>query len=318
VTAAVDVVVVAYRNHDTIDGCLATARAVAAGTGGQVVVIDHGDGRDAARGVAVGATTATDATNPGFGAGQNRGVALTRSDTVLLLNPDAEVDPRAVAAGAQLLHARPDVAAVQGAVVSSPTGGPERSQGRELGPVHLMGRALGLRVLLSCAGVRAVARRLPAVADHVDRRPATVTEVDSLAATALLLRRAAFSAVGGFDESYFLYGEDLDLARRLRAAGWRLLAVPDTWAVHRGGASAAGAWEREVQWWAGTMAFCARWWAPGAWTAALAAALVRWARLAAARPPRAALAWRLMVVAPWRRRGRGPSVCRPEPGSQRW
>src|SRR5262249_49586188 len=42
----------------------------------------------------------------------------------------------------------------------------------------------------------------------------------------VLLRRAAFDAVGGFDPAYFLYGEDVDLSWRLRAAGWRLRYVP--------------------------------------------------------------------------------------------
>ena len=64
----------------------------------------------------------------------------------------------------------------------------------------------------------------------------------------------------GFDERYFLYGEDLDLCRRLRDAGWRLVATPETWAVHQSGASATTTWDRELSWWEGTLLFAHTHW----------------------------------------------------------
>src|SRR5205085_7351789 len=130
------------------------------------------------------------------------------------LNPDAMVEGDAVAKGVRLLKRRGDVAAVQGVILNATTGGPERSHGRALGPIHLVGRAFGLRRVLTWRGARAVARHLPIVTDHVERTPESETVTASLAATAVLVRRAAFDAVGGFDERYFLYGEDVDLCRR--------------------------------------------------------------------------------------------------------
>jgi N-acetylglucosaminyl-diphospho-decaprenol L-rhamnosyltransferase len=60
-------------------------------------------------------------------------------------------------------------------------------------------------------------------------------------------RRDAFERAGGLDERIFMYGEDLDLALRLRAAGWRSVAVPDAVAVHEGGATVGkrSRWQRE-------------------------------------------------------------------------
>ncbi len=55
-------------------------------------------------------------------------------------------------------------------------------------------------------------------------------------AACVLVRRAAFEAVGGFDEGYFLYFEDVDLCLRLRRLGWRLAVVQDAVAFHAGGA----------------------------------------------------------------------------------
>lgn len=212
----VDVVIVAYRSRDVIEDCLHAALAIP--RLGVIVVVDHGQDGVAAVARQLGATVLEDPSNPGFAAGQNRGVAMTQAPFVLLLNPDAVIRPAGVQVGAEFLELAEDVAAVQGVIVTS-RGGAERSQGAELGPVHLLGRAVGARRLLRMGLARHVARRVRAVADHVDRVPDEPRDVEALAATAVLLRRAAFDAVGGFDTSYFLYGEDLDLCRRLRLAG---------------------------------------------------------------------------------------------------
>src|SRR5262249_13748854 len=54
---------------------------------------------------------------------------------------------------------------------------------------------------------------------------------------AVTIRREAFDAVGGFDESFFLYFEEMDLCHRLKAVGWQIHFAPVTMVVHAGGAS---------------------------------------------------------------------------------
>ena len=288
---SVDVVVVAYRSRALLERLLPEVRRI---TTGRVVVVDNGDDGSGDRAEELGATAVLRPDNPGFGAGQNAGLAETSSPLVLLLNPDAIPDPDGLAAGVAHLEAHADVAAVQGAVVHAGSGAAERSHGRELGPVHLLGRALGLRRAAGLGPVRALARRT-SLGDYIDRAVSAPVDVESLAATVVLVRRAAVDQVGGFDEGYFLYGEDLDLCRRLRAAGWRLVALPDTFAVHEGGASSESWRRRELEWWRGTMRFAARWWGAGAWSGALAAATVRWVGLAVLRPRGAGEAWRATV-----------------------
>ncbi|MBW3609647.1 MAG: zinc-dependent metalloprotease, partial [Actinobacteria bacterium] len=136
---------------------------------------------------------------------------------------------------------RPDVAAVQGVIVNRHTGLPERSQGVEIRPAHLLGRALGGRRLLRCGVVRSLMRRSATLADHVERVPRGPVEVESLAATAVLIRRSAFEEVGGFDPSFFLYGEDLDLCHRARTAGYEVWFVATPPIVHLGGATRTAA-----------------------------------------------------------------------------
>jgi N-acetylglucosaminyl-diphospho-decaprenol L-rhamnosyltransferase len=298
--SAIDVVVVAYGSGEAIATCLDGARAIEGV--GQIVVVDHGT--DGAGDVAetMGARVLRDPANPGFGTGQNRGVAATSAPYVLLLNPDAVPVPDGIAAGLALMEQDDQVAAVQGVITNRTTGAPERSSGRELGPVHLLGRALGLRRLLAWSVVRATARRIRVLADHVDRVPDEPRPVASLAATAVLIRRSAFVAVNGFDVSYFLYGEDLDLCRRLRRDGWTLVGMPCTFALHEGGASAASSAERELTWWRGTMHFAARWWSAAAWLPALLAAAIAWLRVSIRHPSLAVRAWRALLWEPFQDR----------------
>jgi N-acetylglucosaminyl-diphospho-decaprenol L-rhamnosyltransferase len=65
-------------------------------------------------------------------------------------------------------------------------------------------------------------------------------------AGALLVRRAAWQNVGGFDEQFFLYWEDVDLGRRLKTAGWEIMVLPRPGVIHRRGASLSSGAERRA------------------------------------------------------------------------
>ncbi len=255
-----DIVIVAYGEPEEIDAGLRALNdpdRVAS-----VTVVDNGDGRSAACAERHGAVGIHLPANPGFGAAVNRGAAGGHAECLLVLNPDARLTDTAIASGIRRLGRDPEIGAVQGAIVNAVTGTEERSAGRELGVAHLVGRLLHARALLRFSPVRTLAARVPLLADHARRRPEQDTAVETLAATAVLIRRTAFEAVGGFDERFFLYGEDLDLCRRLRAAGWKLVTTPEVAAIHRSGGSSASTWDRELRWWQGTLVFARRTW-PG-------------------------------------------------------
>jgi GT2 family glycosyltransferase len=279
-----DVVIVAYRSEADIEGCLGALSSepdVAS-----VTVVDNGDGESADLAELFGAHAIHAPENPGFGAAVNRGANAGTSEAILVLNPDARLQRGALATGLARLERDPMIGAVQGAIVNEASGNEERSAGRELGLVHLLGRALGLRMLLRFRLVRSLGRRSAILVDHVDRRPKTARAVDTLAATAIVFRRSAFAEVSGFDERYFLYGEDLDLCRRLRDADWRLVAAPETWAIHRSGGSASTTWDRELSWWEGTMQFARDHWSSPRRAAAAAIGLLEAAILIVRAPAR--------------------------------
>jgi GT2 family glycosyltransferase len=153
------------------------------------------------------------ATNRGFGGGCNLGFAATDAPHVLFLNPDAVPEPGAIAALAAAVERDPGIAAV-GARLVDPRGETRAAAaGAEPGLRSVAGHFL-LLSRLPLAGRLFPPLQLP---DGSRRAP-----VDWVSAGAMLVRREAFEAIGGFDERFFLYMEDVDLCRRLREAGFRV------------------------------------------------------------------------------------------------
>jgi GT2 family glycosyltransferase len=152
--------------------------------------------------------------NLGFGPALNRAIDEHRADPLILLNNDAEAEPRFVEA--MLDAAAEGVRAVAGVLLQ------ERAPGT-----------------IDSAGV--VADRTLMGFDYLHGEPAAAaaTAADPLGPTggAALYDRAAFEAVGGFDERIFLYYEDLDLALRLAAVGARCRLAPGARALHAYSAS---------------------------------------------------------------------------------
>jgi GT2 family glycosyltransferase len=280
--SGLDVVVVAYESAATIDPCLFELLRIPGIV--QVVVVDHGSDATSDLAERPGVSVVRDAANPGFGAGQNRGRSMTGAPYLLMCNPDAVVDPQAIADGVAAMSTQPDLAALQGVVVERDRPFDQRSSWQSVGPAHLWARILRIGALVRSRPVRGLAGRL-GLTPHPPTAP---HDVEALAAIVLLARRQALEEVHGFDPGYFLYWEDLDLSKRLRDAGWRLQVTPERWAVHVGGASSSDPFEREHQWWRGCMRYAALWYTTLQWWAALGAATVQWCTMAIARPSRAA------------------------------
>lgn len=182
-----------------------------------VVVVDNGsaDGTgEMVRGEFPEATLLELGQNLGFGAALNRAVAEHPGDPAILLNDDAEAEPRFAEA---LLDAAAEGAeCVAGVLVQEAAPG-----------------------LIDSAGI--VADRTLMGFDYLHGEPleAAATAPDPLGPTggAALYRLDTFRAAGGFDERIFLYYEDLDLALRLRATGARCRLAPGARAVHAYSAS---------------------------------------------------------------------------------
>jgi N-acetylglucosaminyl-diphospho-decaprenol L-rhamnosyltransferase len=228
--AAGEVPAVVVVSHDTRAealACLASARAAGAH---ELVLVDSGSRDATAQAVRRDHpdVVVLELVNVGFGRAANAGVARTTRPTVVVANADVRFDRDAL----RVLHARltgdPELGAV-GPGVTYPDGAPQASARRLPGPGTAVGHALLSRVWARNPFTRRYRQ--------LDADPSVARDVDWLSGCVLALRREAFDAVDGFDPAYFLYVEDVDLAVRLRDAGWRLRFDPAASVVHRVGAS---------------------------------------------------------------------------------
>ena len=151
----------------------------------------------------------------GYAANLNRGLARTRGDAMLAANPDAVPEPGAVAALRDFMQAHPRCG-VAGPGMVYPDGRPQPSRRRFPTVTGTVVRRTPLRKLLR-------QRRHY----HLDEpQPTEPVQCDWMLGGFLLLRRSMLEELGGFDEGFRLYGEDIDLQYRAMRAGWERWYVP--------------------------------------------------------------------------------------------
>ncbi|MHB1618048.1 MAG: glycosyltransferase family 2 protein [Metallibacterium sp.] len=168
--------------------------------------------------------------NLGFGAAMNRGAAVARGDWLLLLNPDCLLAADSVS---RLLDAAQG-GALAGAIVCDAQGRPDPAAWRRAPTLR--------RVLCMMSGLARHESRWPALAgvNRRDALPDATVAVEALSGALMLLPRAVFARVGGFDEGYFLHFEDLDLCTRARATGTPLRLAGAVRVLHAKGGSSGG------------------------------------------------------------------------------
>jgi GT2 family glycosyltransferase len=159
--------------------------------------------------------------NIGFAAGNNLGITNAGSEFVALLNPDAFPEPDWLGNLLKAARANPQCAAFGGVQLLDATSEILDGLGDTYHPSGVFRR-------------EGHGRRRDEYSELHSR------EIFSPCAAAALYRRDALEAVGGFDEDFFCYGEDVDLGFRLRLAGWPSMLVPDAVVRHVGSASSGG------------------------------------------------------------------------------
>jgi N-acetylglucosaminyl-diphospho-decaprenol L-rhamnosyltransferase len=225
----ISAVVVSYNTRGDLLRCLEALLAPAPPTL-DVIVVDNASSDGSAEAVRArfpAVHVIANTANLGFSKANNIGLRAAAGEYALLLNSDCEVRPGAVAALAAVLDAHPKVALAGPRHVGT-DGHPQVSFGPNLTPVAEWRQG---RLVRGVKAGRAEALREAAALS------ASESEPDWLSASCLLARRAALDAVGGFDELFFLYEEDVDLCLRLRRAGWRIVFTPTAEVVHHLGRS---------------------------------------------------------------------------------
>jgi N-acetylglucosaminyl-diphospho-decaprenol L-rhamnosyltransferase len=197
------------------------------------VVVDNGSGDGSVarlRSAHPGVTLVEPGANLGYARAANRGIARTAAPFVAVCNPDLVVDPGTAAAALARFDAEPDRAAV-GPSLRHPDGTRYPSARAHASTVDALGHATLGRLFPRNPFTRRYR--------HLDADWDQPRDVDWVSGAIVYLRRSALDSVGGWDERYFMYLEDVDLCWRLRRLGWRVAYEPAGGATHVQGASTA-------------------------------------------------------------------------------
>ena len=222
------VIILNYNTRDLLRACLRSVFASDAAGGLDVIVVDNCSHDDSAAMVEAEfpqVTLVRSPRNGGFSFGNNQGLRIARGRYLLLLNPDTEVPP---AAFSTLLHFMDEhgEAGVCGPRLVRADGALDLACRRSFpAPDVSFYRIVGLSRLFPHS--RRFARyNLTYLDEH------ELAEVDSVVGACMMVRREAMEQAGLLDEEFFMYGEDLDWAFRIKALGWKVYYNPAATVLH--------------------------------------------------------------------------------------
>lgn len=239
--ACVHVVIVNWNSGAQLRECLRSFAAVAPdAVMARATVVDNAshDGSCESLEAPVPLAVVRNADNRGFGAACNQGAAGSDAEFVLFLNPDTRLLPGSLAEPVRYLGlTENEHVGILGIQLTDTDGHVARNSARAPSAWSMVGNSVGLD--------RFAPRLFP---------PHFVTEwahdetrvVDQVMGAFFLVRRPVFEALGGFDERFFVYYEDLDFSMRARAQGWRSVYLASAQAFHRGQGTTEGATARRT------------------------------------------------------------------------
>ena len=167
--------------------------------------------------------------NRGFTTANNQGLTVSQGRYVLLLNPDTEIVDDALATMTGYMQANSETGAL-GPRLLNTDGSPQSSRRR----FPTFSTALvESTVVQEWWDDNRILRRYY-MADTADD---VVQRVDWVTGACLLVRRQAYEQVGGLDEGFFMYSEELDWCRRIKNAGWEIVYLPTATVLHHEGKS---------------------------------------------------------------------------------
>lgn len=221
----VSVIVVNYRGADDTITCLRALRGDLAYPTDrlQVVCVENGSGDDSARRIrdaVPGVTLVESDTNLGFAGGCNLGAEHATGEVLALLNNDARPDPNWARAAVGVLTADPTVASVASKVLDW------HGENIDFVDAGLTWFGMGYK--------RHAGRPLAEVSPDEHEAPRDVLFATG---SAMFVRADVFRTLGGFDERFFMFYEDVDLGWRLNLRGWRVRYEPTSLAYHKHHAS---------------------------------------------------------------------------------
>jgi GT2 family glycosyltransferase len=240
------IIIVNYHSEALLRACLESLPSSAHPVSFEVIVVDNSGTalRSGALDALPGVRLLDAGGNVGFAHACNLGMAAARGRHLLLLNPDTVAHPGAVATLSRYLDGSP-AAGVVAARLLNPDGTLQYSCRRFPRPLSILFGRYALLTRLFPGN--------PVSRDYLylDWDHASAREVDWVSGACLMVRRDVVDRVGGLDDRYFLFVEDMDWCRRIRDAGLDVVYVAEAEVTHRIGASRGPVpswvmWERHL------------------------------------------------------------------------
>ena len=233
-TLDLSVVILSYNVRDLLSLAIRTSLAASRDLAAEIIVVDNAspDGSaDMVEETFPEVKLIRSDENLGFAGGNNLGLKTARGRHVMILNPDVVVHPRAFRSLVSYLDTHPETGAVGGRIINPDgTSDPGAKRGFP-SPSAAFYRLVGLSYIFPRS------RRFAGYNLTYMSPDEASDEVEALSGAFMCVRGEAFDEVGGLDDDYFMYGEDLDWCYRIRSAGWKIAYVPEAQIVHFRGQS---------------------------------------------------------------------------------
>ncbi len=229
----VTVIIVSYNVRGFLENLLASLRRSLVGIDSEIIVVDNFSDDDTVEFVRRGfpeVKLIENRTNVGFGKANNQGVKIASGEYLLIINPDAIVQEDTVKEMIDFMSKHPDAGAASCKVLNAD--GTLQKTCRRGFPTPWV-------AFTRISGLSSVFPKSKTFGQYnlTYLDPGQTHEVDAIGGSFMFVPRRVFTEVGGFDEAYFMYGEDIDLCYKIKMAGYKVYYTPQTTAIHFKGES---------------------------------------------------------------------------------
>lgn len=229
----VSIIIVSYNVRGFLENLLVSLRHALSNVETEIIVVDNSSDDDTVEFLKRNQPEVKlieNSINVGFGRANNQGAKIARGEYLLLINPDSVVQEDTIREMVRFMENHPDTGAV-GCKILNANGTLQKACRRSFPtPWVALSKLFGLSTLFPKS-------RLFGRYNLTYLNPDEVHEVDAISGSFMFIRRKVFEEVGGFDEDYFMYGEDIDLCFKIKQINFKVCYDPHTSVIHFKGES---------------------------------------------------------------------------------
>jgi len=245
----ISVIVVNWNTKDLLKNCLCSVYQTVNNLNLEIIVVDNASSDGSVEMLKLDfpqVIRLVNQQNRGFGAANNQGFAVMKGEYALLLNTDTVLTTNAVAKLWEFMEAHPEAAIVGGQLLNA-----DESRQNSIASFPTLLTLVTNESLLEYL----MPRRFPSKR-YEHKGP---IEVDSVIGACMMIRKKALDEIGVFDERYFFFFEETDLAYAIRRSGWKIFHIPDAYIYHLQGQSIGHNVQSRIEFYRSRYQFLRKW-----------------------------------------------------------